>query len=45
MEAMAQGSREPINVNLVVDGKTLARVVVPNINNMTRAAGKPVLLY
>lgn len=44
-EAMAQGSREPINVNLVVDGKTLARVVVPNINNMTRAAGKPVLLY
>ena len=45
MEAMAQGSREPISVNLVVDGKTLARVVVPNINNMTRAAGKPVLLY
>lgn len=45
MEAMTQGSREPINVNLVVDGKTLARVVVPNINNMTRAAGKPVLLY
>ena len=45
MEAMAQGSREPINVNLVVDGKTLARVVVPNINNMPRAAGKPVLLY
>lgn len=45
MEAMAQGSREPINVNLVVDGKTLARVVVHNINNMTRAAGKPVLLY
>ena len=45
MEALAQGSREPINVNLVVDGKTLARVVVPNINNMTRAAVKPVLLY
>lgn len=45
MEALAQGSREPINVNLVVDGKTLARVAVPNINNMTRAAGKPVLLY
>lgn len=45
MEALAQGSREPINVNIVVDGKTLARVVVPNINNMTRAAGKPVLLY
>lgn len=45
MEALAQDSREPINVNLVVDGKTLARVVVPNINNMTRAAGKPVLLY
>ena len=45
MEALAQGSHEPINVNLVVDGKTFARVVVPNINNMTRAAGKPVLLY
>lgn len=45
MEALAQGDREPINVNLVVDGKTLARVVVPNINSMTRAAGKPVLLY
>ena len=45
MEALAQDSREPINVNLVVDGKMLARVVVPNINNMTRAAGKPVLLY
>ena len=45
MEALAQGEREPINVNLVVDGKTLARVVVSNINNMTRAAGKPVLLY
>lgn len=34
----------PIQVNLVVDGKTLARVVVPQINNMTRSAGKPVLL-
>ncbi len=35
----------PIQVNLVVDGKTLARVVVPRINDMTRQAGKPVLLF
>ena len=34
----------PITVNLVADGKILAKVVVPAINNMTRAAGKPVLL-
>ncbi len=31
-------------INLVVDGQTLARVVVPRINSMTRAAGKSVLL-
>lgn len=35
----------PIEVKLVVDSKTLARVVVPQINNMTRQAGKSVLLY
>lgn len=44
-EAGGAGNGSPINVNLVVDGKTLAKVVVPNINDMTRAAGKPVLLY
>lgn len=33
-----------IEVNLVVDGATLARVIVPKINDMTRSAGKPVLL-
>lgn len=38
------GSAGPITVNLVADGKILAKVVVPAINNMTRAAGKPVLL-
>lgn len=38
------GNRGPIEVNLVVDGKKLARVVVPEINDMTRQAGKPVLL-
>lgn len=40
----AVGDGTPIQVNLVVDGKTLARVVVPRINDMTRQAGKPVLL-
>lgn len=30
-------------INLVVDGKTLAQVVVPQINRMTQQAGRPVL--
>lgn len=34
-----------VEVKLVVDSATLARVVVPKINDMTRAAGKPVLLF
>ncbi len=33
-----------IDVKLVVDAATLARVVVPKINDMTRQSGKPVLL-
>lgn len=31
-------------INLVVDGRTLAKVIVPQINRMTQQAGKPVLL-
>lgn len=49
MEAMQEvgggGNNRTIQVNLVVDGKTLARVVVPQINDMTKQAGKPVLLF
>lgn len=32
-------------VVIQLDGKEIARSTVKNINNMTRAAGKPVLLY
>ena len=31
--------------SIQLDGKEIARSTVKNINNMTRAAGKPVLLY
>lgn len=44
-ESGGNGKNGPIQVNLVVDGKVLAKVVVPQINNMTRQAGKSVLLY
>lgn len=43
LEASGLGSGN-IEVRLVVDGATLARVLVPKINDMTRQAGKPVLL-
>ena len=32
-------------INLVVDGRTLAKVIVPQINRMTQQAGKPVLNF
>lgn len=38
------GSASPQQINLVVDGKVLAKVIVPKINDMTRQAGRPVLL-
>lgn len=38
------GSIGPITINLVANGKTLAKAVVPAINSMTRANGRPVLL-
>lgn len=38
------GSRQPIQVNIMLDKKVLARAMVGEVNNMTRAAGKPVLL-
>lgn len=43
-QAMA-GSGGTTTVVIQLDGKEIARSTVKNINNMTRAAGKPVLLY
>jgi len=40
----AGGSGQPIQVNVMLDRKVLARAIVPEINDMTRQAGKPVLL-
>lgn len=38
------GSNQPIQVNVLLDGKVVARNTVHHINDMTRQAGKPVLL-
>lgn len=38
------GSASSQQINLVVDGKVLAKVIVPKINDMTRQAGRSVLL-
>lgn len=43
-QAMAE-SGGTTTVVIQLDGKEIARSTVKNINNMTRAAGKPVLLY
>ena len=43
-QAMAE-SGGTTTVVIQLDGKEIARNTVKNINNMTRAAGKPVLLY
>lgn len=43
-ESGGTGNRTPIQVSLNVDGKTLAKVLVPNINDMSRSAGHSVLL-
>lgn len=48
VEAFKQAMAESGGTTTVViqlDGKEIARSTVKNINNMTRAAGKPVLLY
>lgn len=44
-QAMAESGGGATTVVLQLDGKEIARSTVKNINNMTRAAGKPVLLY
>lgn len=46
-KAMEQvGSGEiTVNVNSILDGKVIARNTVKHINDMTRSAGRPVLLY
>lgn len=43
-QAMAE-SGGTTTIVIQLDGKEIARSTVKNINNMTRAAGKPVLLY
>lgn len=44
-QAMAESGGGATTVVIQLDGKEIARSTVKNINNMTRAAGKPVLLY
>lgn len=44
-QAMAESGGVTTTVVVQLDGKEIARSTVKNINNMTRAAGKPVLLY
>lgn len=44
-QAMAESGGSATTVVIQLDGKEIARSTVKNINNMTRAAGKPVLLY
>ena len=44
-QAMSEYGGGTTTVVLQLDGKEIARSTVKNINNMTRAAGKPVLLY
>lgn len=44
-QAMEGSGGGTTTVVLQLDGKEIARSTVKNINNMTRAAGKPVLLY
>lgn len=44
-QAMAESGGGATTVVIQLDGKEIARTTVKNINNMTRAAGKPVLLY
>lgn len=44
-QAMAESGGGITTVVIQLDGKEIARSTVRNINNMTRAAGKPVLLY
>ena len=44
-QAMAESGGGATTVVIQLDGKEIARSTVKNINNMTRAAGKPVLLF
>lgn len=44
-QAIAESGGGATTVVIQLDGKEIARSTVKNINNMTRAAGKPVLLY
>lgn len=39
------GNNQPIQVNVMLDKRVLARAMVNEVNDMTRQAGKPVLLF
>ncbi len=39
------GTGQPIQVNVMLDKKVLARAMVREVNDMTRAAGRPVLSF
>lgn len=41
---ISSGSGQPIQVNVMLDKRVLARAMVNEVNDMTRQAGKPVLL-
>ncbi len=45
MERYAGSGDINITVESVLDGKVIARNTVTHINDMTRSAGKPVLLF
>ena len=44
LSRMGGGNGQPIQVSVLLDGKVVARNTVRHINDMTRQAGKPVLL-
>lgn len=44
LNGMGGGSGQPIQVNVMLDKRVLARALVNEVNDMTRQAGKPVLL-
>lgn len=41
---ISSGNNQPIQVNVMLDKRVLARAMVNEVNDMTRQAGKPVLL-
>lgn len=44
-EAGISGNNQPNQINIMLDKRVLARVMVNEVNDMTRQNGKPVLLF